>query len=361
MKEKQLYFENPYVFGKNQKRQILLPDLIELSKLHYEHCAEYRNVLDAMNKSALWNISDFDSIPFLPVQLFKILDLKSIQDVDVFKTLTSSGTTNGTRSKIFLDKKSASCQTSALNAVMKSNISTKRLPMIIVDTDDVIINRKQFSARGAAIVGFSTFGRNHLYLLDKDFRIKWDELTSFIEKHLQDNILMFGFTFIVWEYFANAKNKLSKSLDLSNVKLLHGGGWKKLADQAVDDDCFRNTLKAEFNIDYIYNYYGMVEQIGSIFIQCEYQRLHTPAFTEVLIRDPVSLKIVKPGGIGLIQVLSVLPESYPGHSILTEDLGVITGEDNCPCGRLGKTLRVEGRLKGVEIRGCSDTRKIAVK
>ena len=30
---------------------------------------------------------------------------------------------------------------------------------------------------------------------------------------------------------------------------------------------------------------------------------------------------------GLIQLTSLLPRSYPGHSILTEDLGTVFGED----------------------------------
>jgi hypothetical protein len=53
----------------------------------------------------------------------------------------------------------------------------------------------------------------------------------------------------------------------------------------------------------------------------------------------------------------MLPESYPGHSILTEDLGRITAVDTCPCGRLGKALRIEGRVPKAELRGCSDTHR----
>jgi hypothetical protein len=40
---------------------------------------------------------------------------------------------------------------------------------------------------------------------------------------------------------------------------------------------------------------------------------------------------------------------------LTEDRGVIIGEDNCPCGRPGKYFQVLGRLALAEARGCSDT------
>lgn len=61
------------------------------------------------------------------------------------------------------------------------------------------------------------------------------------------------------------------------------------------------------------------------------------------------------GEAGIVQVVSMLPESYPGHSLLTEDEGVILGEDDCPCGRRGKYFKILGRLPQAEIRGCSDT------
>ena len=61
------------------------------------------------------------------------------------------------------------------------------------------------------------------------------------------------------------------------------------------------------------------------------------------------------GEKGVLQVVSLLPESYPGHSILTEDEGVLLGEDDCPCGRKGKYFEVTGRIRNAEVRGCSDT------
>ena len=56
-----------------------------------------------------------------------------------------------------------------------------------------------------------------------------------------------------------------------------------------------------------------------------------------------------------MEVVSVLPESYPGHVLLTEDEGVLLGEDDCPCGLKGKYFKILGRIKNAEIRGCSDT------
>ena len=58
---------------------------------------------------------------------------------------------------------------------------------------------------------------------------------------------------------------------------------------------------------------------------------------------------------GLVQLSSLLPFSYPGHVILSEDTGEIMGEDDCLCGRLGKYFKIYGRVMDAEIRGCSDT------
>ena len=58
---------------------------------------------------------------------------------------------------------------------------------------------------------------------------------------------------------------------------------------------------------------------------------------------------------GLIQLFSLLPTSYPGHNILTEDIGEIVGDNGCQCGLLGKQFLVHGRAEQSEIRGCSDT------
>ena len=61
------------------------------------------------------------------------------------------------------------------------------------------------------------------------------------------------------------------------------------------------------------------------------------------------------GKEGIIQLISLIPLSYPGHSILTEDLGYIVGEDDCSCGRKGKFFKITSRIKKAELRGCSDT------
>ena len=52
--------------------------------------------------------------------------------------------------------------------------------------------------------------------------------------------------------------------------------------------------------------------------------------------------------------VSLLPKSYPGHSILTEDIGEIVKDNNCDCSSKGKRFLVHGRTIQSETRGCSD-------
>lgn len=118
---------------------------------------------------------------------------------------------------------------------------------------------------------------------------------------------------------------------------------------------FKETLFERCGIERVHNYYGMVEQTGSIYMECECGHLHASIFSDILVRRPKDFSICKNGEKGIIQVVSAIPQSYPGHSVLTEDEGAILGEDDCPCGRKGKYFSIYGRLKNAEIRGCSDT------
>jgi hypothetical protein len=99
----------------------------------------------------------------------------------------------------------------------------------------------------------------------------------------------------------------------------------------------------------------MAEQTGSIYMECPFGHLHASIYSDIITRRARDFKVCSHGEKGIIQVLSPLALSYPGHSILTEDEGIILGEDDCPCGRKGKYFSVLGRIQQAEIRGCSDT------
>ena len=379
----------PFSLAKEQKKRLLGARLTELTRLHRRNCPEYAGMLDIIGfedtagyremeailpsggvsgldtgkevlagKPEGADAIDCESIPFLPVRLFKELNLKSVPDGGIVKTMTSSGTTGQAVSKIYLDRATAANQQKAMVKIVSDFTGSSRMPMIIIDSPDVIKDRAAFSARGAGILGFSMFGSKKIYALKGNMELDADGLKGFLEANAGKRILLFGFTFIIWQHFYKELKRLKEdgvTFGLSNGVLIHGGGWKKLQSEAVGRDEFHERLRDVCGLTDIHDYYGMVEQTGCIYMECGCGHLHASIFSDVIMRRHMDFSPCGIGEKGIIQVVSTIPESYPGHSLLTEDEGIIIGEDDCPCGRKGKYFKVLGRIKDAEIRGCSDT------
>lgn len=352
----------PYSLDRVEKCKLLNLRLHALTRMHYEACEPYRRMMDAIGLDVN-NLPDYDQLPFLPVRLFKEFELRSCTPHEVVKTMTSSGTTGQQVSRIFLNRETSSAQTKCLTKIVADFLGTKRVPMLILDSSAVVKNRAMFSARGAGILGFSMFGSKRQYALNEEMELDVEGLKLFLETHQGETIFLFGFTFMIWQHFYKKLIETGYHPDLSKGVLIHGGGWKKLINESVSPTEFKQRLHDACGIqpENIHDYYGMVEQTGTIYMECECGHLHTPAFSDVVIRRAEDFSIAEIGEEGIIEVVSVLPESYPGHILLTEDKGLILGEDDCPCGRKGKYFRIVGRLQNAEIRGCSDTYAVKFK
>lgn len=350
----ELFKLDSYSLNKEEKRALMAKLLKELCIHHYQNCLEYRSIIDSLNVD-LNKIGALEDIPYIPVRLFKLFELLSVPRENIVKTLTSSGTSSQLKSKIFLDKDNTLTQSKTLNNIIQSFIGTTRLPLLILDTELVKKDRTMYSARGAGIIGFSLFGRNTVYALDENMDLDIDRVVEFFNKNQDETILMFGYTFMLWQYVVRVLEDRGIKFNLKNAILFHIGGWKKLKEQAVDTLEFNERVKKVFGNVTVHNYYGMAEQLGSVFVECEYGHMHCSNFSDVIIRRTKDFSVADSGESGLMQLVSVIQTSYPGHSVLTEDQGVILGEDNCPCGRKGKFFRILGRIKNAELRGCSDT------
>lgn len=343
----------PYGMEAAEKRSLYLRALADLTRHHYQRSPAFRRIIDLLGHrmGSEQRVEDF---PFVPVRLFKEFELRSVGPEEVIKTMTSSGTTGQAVSKIFLDRTTASNQTKVLVKLVASFTGAKRLPFLVVDSPAVVKERNLFSARGAGILGFAMLGHDTTYLLDENYQIDFARLQAFQDRHQGETVMLFGFTFIVWEHLCQALKRAGRRLELTGL-LIHGGGWKKLSSLAVDNASFKQAVREATGVSTVLNYYGMVEQTGSIFMECPQGRLHASVFSDVIIRDPATFSPLGPEQMGLVQLVSLLPTSYPGHSILTEDIGTILGVDDCPCGRKGSTFHIHGRVKDAETRGCSDT------
>ena len=143
---------------------------------------------------------------------------------------------------------------------------------------------------------------------------------------------------------------------LNKSHVLHSGGWKKLQDLFISKENFNRQLSSStgISLNKIIDYYGMIEQLGVIYPDCSHGNKHTPKFAEVIIRNPLNWEPCNTGETGIIQLISIVSPCFPGQSLLTEDMGTVIYNDNCPCGRRGIAFRFSGRVPKSEIRGCSN-------
>lgn len=343
-----------YSKGAKEKKEFFKKKIIKLFSYHIENSEEFNKMMSAIGYDSIKQ-NNIEELPFIPVRLFKQFELISTSKKNIIKTITSSGTTNQEPSKIFLDRKTASFQSKILSKIVTSFIGSTRLPMIIIDCESTVKERTKFSARTAGINGFSFFGGKKFFALNDDMSLNLRGLNEFIHENKKSDFLIFGFTYIVHEYFYKELSKRNQTINLSRGILIHGGGWKKMLNISVDNKSFRKNLNTVCKINKVHDYYGMVEQTGTIYMECEKEYLHVSEYSEIIIRNPDDFSISPFNQIGIVQLLSLAPLSYPGHSIITEDLGYIAGIDDCACGRKGKFFKITGRIKNAEIRGCSDT------
>lgn len=329
--------------GAAARRAELLPGLVDLVEHHRRHCPEYARILAATGHGPDRGYRTLADLPWLPVRLFKNHVLRSVPADAVRSVLTSSGTT-GTPSRIHLDAAAVRAHQRALLTTLSALLGTRRPPMLVIDTAAQTGRGASRTARAAGVLGVMNAGRDHTFVLDAEDQLDSDVLDGFLRRHRGGPFLVFGFTYLVWTRLIQPAR--SAGLDLSGGILLHSGGWKRLVEQAVDAATFRAEA-ARLGLTRVHDFYGMVEQIGVVHLEGDEPGvLSPPDGAEVIIRDPRTWREARQGEAGLIQVLSTLPRSYPGHSLLTEDLGVAHG---------GGRFAVLGRLPRAEARGCSDT------
>lgn len=292
--------------------------------------------------------------------MFKVFDLRTCPEQEIVKILQSSGTTGGTPSRIPLDKATTLNQIKALKSILSDYLGERRKIFLVIDHEGINSPKMAFSARTAGVRGLSIYAKKIFYLLkeeDGKLSLNVPVIQEIIENYSHEDVYAFGFTYIIWTVFYEQLKREGIRFSFGDFTLFHGGGWKKMQELAVSKETFSDTIAEIFctQPENILDFYGMAEQTGIIFVDCERGNKHVPTFSQVIIRDPFTLEPCDTGRTGLIEVMSILADSYYDQAVLTEDLGVLVGVDDCPCGRKGRYFRFVSRVEKAELRGCGDT------
>jgi phenylacetate-coenzyme A ligase PaaK-like adenylate-forming protein len=350
----------PYSLPPEERHTVLLALLQDELQYACERSPAYRNYIQhwPVGVCSAQRIAD---LPYLPVGLLKTQPpLSLVEPTAVKRILASSSTTGQTPSRIVLDSPTARRMTKGVVAIAQDFIGPARRPYLVVDVSASTGAGAELGARGAAIQGLQPFASEVTYCLkldqSGDLMLDWDKLRTFAEVRGQSPVLVYGFTYILWKYLVRPLIAENVSLGMPNVHILHSGGWKLLQHEAVDKKSFNDGLARVFGCspNRVVDFYGMVENVGVIYPDCSEGNKHVPAFADVLVRNPLTLQPVAEGERGIVQVSSVLPMSFPGHLLLTEDIAEIVAYDGCRCGRRGTSFRFVGRAEKSEVRGCGN-------
>lgn len=325
------------------KEKALLDRLSKLHGWHREHCPPYAALTPAAT-----SFSSIADVPFLSVDLFKHTVLRSVDQGNVSVVLQSSGTGPRGRSQVALDQGTARLQSHILIRILTALLGPVRLPMLVIDSPPHS-SAGRLPGRSVASLGFMQAGRKHVFALDDAGRLDERNVRRFAAEHGSQPCFVFGLTTTIWEYLVLS----GLHVELPGAVVLHGGGWKKLEDMRVSHKELIHRIAHATGCRAVRSYYGLVEQVGTIFLEDASGALCAPAFGDVIIRDPGTLASCPPGRTGLVQVLSGVPESYPGHSLLTGDLGrILAADPDDPWS--GKRFEVLGRAPEADLRGCGN-------
>jgi hypothetical protein len=349
----------PYCQPPDERQAGLLEILKEQLDYACQRHAGYKNYIQhwPVDYRSANQVAD---LPFLPVGILKANPpLSFVGGDEVKRTLTSSATTSQLPSRVVLDTPTARRMTKGIVSIVRDFIGPVRRPYLVVDTPG-LMGGSALGARGAAIQGLQPFANGTTYCLNLneqgDLILDRNRLREFANDLQDTELLVYGFTFILWNHLVKPLKAEGVCLNLPKARILHSGGWKRLQDQAVEKTLFNEQLAEVVGCspDRIIDFYGMVESVGVIYPDCSEGNKHGPVFGDVIVRNPLTLEPVAAGEHGVVQVCSVLPTSFPGNLLLTEDLAQVIAYDGCPCGRRGISFRFAGRIPKAELRGCGN-------
>ena len=351
----------PFALDVSEKDRLFKEAIFESFRHHIKNNELFRNYCDNQGFNLGSNPKELADYPYLPVNIFKNKRLSSVPNEKINGILSSSAT-SGTPSTIVLDSVTSKRQTIASAKVMSDYLGGQRRPFLILDEDPLTSSSVEISARAAATRGFLILSSKPEYFLFQtngqlslDIDKFWESLMLYEDGGQE--ICIFGFTYILYYHVVKVLKEKGICLNLSeNLRVVHIGGWKKLESQKVTKEKFLSDVSSIFGVkeENIYDFYGFTEQMGLVYVSAGNLPKTVTAYSEIIIRDFQTLEPVKDGEHGLIQILTPLPHSYPGISVLTEDVGKIVGRGIDKTGRIGTQFEIIGRAKKAEARGCDD-------
>jgi hypothetical protein len=352
---------SPFGFSQEQKAEMFDQVMRQAFEHHMRNNPIFERYCQRSGFSLAEKNLDLSRYPFLPASFFKTNSLMSVPQEKIKMRLESSAT-SGIPSSIFIDDVTARRQTKTSARIIADYIGSHRRPFLFLDQDPVLSKAQEISARSAATRGFLPFASSAEYFLkDKDGQLEIDleKLQKKLKRYEGEKkeACLLGFTYILYASVVRPMKEKGVSFQLPKPSMIiHIGGWKKLKDESVTPELFLEDVRNVFGLENrdILDFYGFTEQMGLVYGNRGAEAKTVPLYSQMIVRDIHTLRPAADGQDGLVQILAPIPHSYPGISVLTEDVGHTTGGKRDKEGRWGTQFVLTGRAEQAELRGCGD-------
>ncbi|MFE1796040.1 hypothetical protein ACFW9L_07725 [Streptomyces sp. NPDC059517] len=320
---------------------------------HWKACEPYRRyaAVDGWTPAMLDRPAAIASIPLLPASVFKRRAVLSCDRSDVVRICASSGT-QGSSSRVFRDgttlERFLGSIDQGADLALPERAAPHRLFVLGPDTEE------------AADLWFSYV----LSIVDllhpteffvRDGVLELDALMEALRPDTGERPVVIGPPVLVRDVaLALRDSDVSCRLGEREGQVVTAGGWKRFGNEALPREEFEELVTAAFGLTGsapVRDCFNAVE-LNTVLFECEARGKHVPAWLHASARDPVSMHPLRPGDLGVLAFCDSLPTSYPGF-VLTDDLGSVSAEGVCPCGRASRVLTVTRRVESVEARGCA--------
>lgn len=302
---------------------------LKVFRYQYENNKVYQAFCNHLKKNPS-NVKQISSIPFLPIQFFKLEKIVSNSN-DIETIFTSSGTTGMITSKHYITDVS-----------FYENSYRKAFSQFYGNIEDYCVLAllpSYLEREGSSLIHMVDDliqSSNHP---DSGFYLNnLEELSNKIIELENEgqNIILIGVTYALLDLIEY------KKFQLKNTIIMETGGMKGKRKEIVREE-LHQILCDGFGVKAIHSEYGMTELLSQAYSLGE-GIFECPLWMDVLIRDTEdALQYVdygKTGGVNVIDLANINSCSF----IATQDLGKKYAD---------MTFEVLGRFDNSDIRGCN--------
>jgi len=337
----------PIIEGKKLRFEVIK----EIFVFHYTNNPTYKKYCKkfGISPSSLKNFSDLNKIPFFTTWFLKEIftsnkKSKFLTNKNIIN-LSSSGTT---QTPVFypFDKESLKRSTLVHGKIIKELLQFSPFDELLI-----LLPHPQESGTGISRFHKDTYNplvKKIWWGVDKNFKLKWEIIKNCLKK--SDTILhIIGTHFIWYELLMRLKEKKLTTTLHPSCKAILTGGWKGREKKMSNEELY-NFIAESLNIqkNNIREQYGNID-VYTVFLGCEYNRLHVHPWVYISIRDK-NLEEISTGEKGVAIIWTSIVTSYPAFILTSDKCKLITDYDErCECGRIGPTIEICGRLKKEEL------------